>query len=102
MTGRGRSLNRTALVLPVVAVLLLVALACGGQHSGHHSKLERSLAQGDKTICGVSCKTFHATTATCATSGTLVGAHRFYRCRIDYDRGGPPDRVCAALDGSAA
>jgi hypothetical protein len=86
-------------VLPVVAVLLLVALACGGQHGGHHSKLELLLAQGDRGTCGKSCKYSHATAATC---GTLVGAHRFYRCRVDYDNGGGSEPVCAALDGSEA
>jgi hypothetical protein len=78
----------------------LIAVACGGGKASR-SKLEHALAQGGKAICDGNCKTFHATRATCAASGTPVGERRFYRCRVVYDNGGPADRVCAALDGSA-
>jgi hypothetical protein len=90
-----------ATALAAVLATVLIAVACGGGKASR-SKLEHALAKGGKAICDGDCKTFHATGATCAASGTLVGARRFYRCRVVYDNGGPPDRVCAALDGSEA
>jgi hypothetical protein len=94
------SLSRAATLAPVLAAVLIV-VACGGGKASR-SKLEHALAKGGKAICDGNCKTFHAKAATCAASGTLVGGRRFYRCRVVYDNGGPADRVCAALDGSAA
>jgi hypothetical protein len=93
------SLSRAATLAPVLATVLIV-VACGGNAS--MSKLEHALAKGGKSICDGNCKTFHAKAATCTAGGTPVGGRRFYRCRVVYDNGGPADRVCAALDGSAA
>lgn len=101
MADKPTRFARRTLALPGIAALVLGLGACGGGTHSVRSKVENALAhEGGKTICDGSCKSFHTKSATCAAPGRLVGSFSFYGCRVFYDNDGPPDRVCAGLNGS--
>jgi hypothetical protein len=92
-----RSVYGHTLVRAVCAFAAVAAVsACGGGIS-ERERVEHALARGGKAICDGDCQTYHATGATCER---VRETPRRYRCRVEYDNGGPADRICVAVEGS--